>query len=425
MRTFKAASMREALGQVKRELGTGAVILGTRSYRTGGFLGLRRRDVVEITASADGAALERTPKLGASAGRRHGSGANPSPGPKGPSSPKGEGLATAAKAVDHRVRQTYGQLVAEAKDKAVHVSAGELRGEMSGLKEMVSTLIRETRAQRLPDVPAELFDTYVRLLGNEVADELAKDLVKRIREQLPESEWGQEHRVRETLVRYVASRIEVAGPIELEGKTPRIIALIGPTGVGKTTTVAKLAAQFKLRQGKSVGLITIDTYRIGAVDQLRTYAEIISVPLKVVLTPKELRRAVDEFADKDVVLIDTAGRNQGDTLRMNELRQFLEAVRPDETHLVISTTAGQRNATAVIEKFSEFQVDRVILTKLDEAVSFGMVLGVLERTRQKLSYVTAGQDVPDDIEPGQSRKLAELIVPAVAATARVAEGRPA
>jgi flagellar biosynthesis protein FlhF len=215
----------------------------------------------------------------------------------------------------------------------------------------------------------------------------------------------------------VASRIEVAGPIELEGKTPRIIALIGPTGVGKTTTVAKLAAQFKLRQGKSVGLITIDTYRIGAVDQLRTYAEIISVPLKVVLTPKELRRAVEEFADKDVVLIDTAGRNQGDTLRMNELRQFLEAVRPDETHLVISTTAGQRNATAVIEKFSAFKVDRVILTKLDEAVSFGMVLGVLERTRQKLSYVTAGQDVPDDIEPGQSRKLAELIVPAVAARA--------
>jgi len=141
------------------------------------------------------------------------------------------------------------------------------------------------------------------------------------------------------------------------------------------------------------------------------------------LTPKELRRAVDEFADKDVVLIDTAGRNQGDTMRMNELRQFLEAVRPDETHLVISTTAGEKNATAVIEKFSEFRVDRVILTKMDEAVSFGMVLGVLERTRQKLSYVTAGQDVPDDIEPGQSRKLAELIVPAVAV--RAMEGRPA
>ena len=145
MRTFKAASMREALGQVKRELGTGAVILGTRAYRTGGFLGLGRREVVEITASADGAAVERAPRLGGSSrkvgglaaafGSHEVNGLNPSPGPKGPSSPKAEGVT--AKVVDHRVRQTYGQLVAEAKDKAVHVSAGELRSEMSGLKELV------------------------------------------------------------------------------------------------------------------------------------------------------------------------------------------------------------------------------------------------------------------------------------------------
>ncbi|NIA20849.1 MAG: hypothetical protein GWP05_02520 [Anaerolineaceae bacterium] len=193
--------------------------------------------------------------------------------------------------------------------------------------------------------------------------------------------------------------------------------MIGPTGVGKTTTIAKLAAQFRLRQHRSVGLITIDTYRIGAVDQLRTYAEIIDVPLKVVLTPKELRRAVDEFSDMDFILIDTAGRSQRDVLKMNELRQFLEAVKPHETHLVISSTCGHKNVESVLEQFAAFSIDRIVLTKLDEAVGFGIILTVLQRTKQKLSYVTVGQDVPDDIEAGEPRKLAELIVPSMAARA--------
>jgi len=400
LKTFKAGSMREALALVKRELGGEAVILGTRSYRGGGFLGLGRRNVVEITASADEAALGAA----ARAGRRAPAAApDAAPAPGAPVT------------MDARVRRTYGQLVADARQQAVNVSAAELRGELNGLKGLVHDLIRETRAQRTPDVPAELFDLYVSLLSNEVADELAKELVKRICSELPESEWRSPYRVREVLVRYVASRIEVAGPTTLEGRTPRVIAFIGPTGVGKTTTIAKLAAQFKLRQGHSVGLVTIDTYRIAAVDQLRTYAEIIDVPLKVVLTPRELRRAVEEFRDKDFVLIDTAGRSQRDTLKMNELRQFLEAVRPDETHLVLSSATSQRTVSGIIEKFSEFKIDRIILTKLDEAVGFGIVLTVLERARQKLSYVTAGQDVPDDIEPGDPRKLAELIVPSPAA----------
>jgi flagellar biosynthesis protein FlhF len=399
--------MREALVRVKQELGGHAVILGTRAYQAGGFLGFGRRNIVEITATTEAAV--------APLGARPVGAVNSS---KTAASPVAAGAGQAATAAprrpDARVRQTYGQLVAEAKDKAVTVSASELRSEMSNLKDMVTTLLRETRSTRQPDVPADLFDTYVSLLGNEVAESLAKDLVKQIRETLPENQWRHSHRVRETLVKYVASQIDVSGPTLVDGPAPRIVALIGPTGVGKTTTVAKLAAQFKLRQGRSVGLITIDTYRIGAVDQLRTYAEIIDVPLKVVLTPKELQRAVNEFSHLDVILIDTAGRSQRDVLKMNELRQFLEAVPPHETHLVISTTVGRQTAVGILEKFGEFKVDRVILTKLDEAVGFGTILSVLQKTKQKLSYVTMGQAVPDDIEPGEPRKLAELIVPTVA-----------
>ncbi|MBN2581670.1 MAG: flagellar biosynthesis protein FlhF [Planctomycetes bacterium] len=390
LKTFRAPSMRDALVMVKREFGSQAVIVGTRSVKTGGFLGFGGRTVVEVTASPQ---PQKSPRQQ----RRD------EPQPKTD--------------MDTRVRETYGQLVAQAREEAVRVSAVDLRNEMTGLKDMVQRLIQETRSTREPDVPTELFDLYVGLLSNEVADEMAKELVKTIREELPENQWQNEYRVRETLIRYIASRIDVAGPTVLEGPSPRVIALIGPTGVGKTTTLAKLAAQFKLRQGHSVGLITIDTYRIGAVDQLRTYAEIIDVPLKVVLTPKELQRAVAEFKDKDFVLIDTAGRSQRDVLKMNELRQFLDAVRPDETHLVMSSTCGQKNVESVLERFSQFKIDRVLLTKMDEAVSFGIILTVLQRTKQKLSYVTVGQDVPDDIEAGQPRKLAELIVPPLARNA--------
>lgn len=424
LKTFKAGSMREALALVKRELGGAAVIVGTRSYRSGGFLGLGRREVVEITAALDGAkALAgRGPAAKVSLAGKPAAGAGgraatiaAKPATQAPAAP-------AIRPTGTRLQETYGQLVAQAREQAVGVTAGELRQEMGGLRQMVEKLIAETRHTRTPEVPEDLLETYVSLIGNEVADELAKDLVRRIMTELPESEWKSEHRVREVLVRYVASRIEVAGPTTMEGPAPRVIALIGPTGVGKTTTIAKLAAQFKLRQGRSVGLITVDTYRIAAVDQLRTYAEIIDVPLKVVMTPRELRRAIDEFADKDFVLIDTAGRSQRDVLKMNELRQFLEAARPSETHLVISTTASETTALAILDRFGEFKVDRIILTKLDEAVGFGIVLSVLGKARQKLSYVTVGQDVPDDIEPGDPRKLAELIVPSVASRTERAPG---
>jgi flagellar biosynthesis protein FlhF len=394
LKTFRASSMAGALAQVKRDLGGGAVILGTRSYRAGGFLGLGRREVVEVTATTDRKALLRR---------------------KATATTQAAGAASAPpRRADARVQQTYGQLVAQAREQAVNVAAGDIKSEIGGLKQMVEKLMQETRHSRTPEVPEDLFEAYLALVGNQVADEMAKELVSRIRSELPECEWKSEHRVREVLVRYVASKIDVAGPSTLEGPTPRVIAFIGPTGVGKTTTIAKLAAQFKLKHGHSVGLITIDTYRIAAVDQLRTYAEIIDLPLKVVMSPRELTRAVEEFADKDFVLIDTAGRSHRDVLKMNELRQFLDAAKPDETHLVISTTASAQTATGVLDRFSQFDVERIILTKLDEAVGFGIVLSVLSRAKQKLSYVTVGQDVPDDIEPGNPRKLAELIVPSLA-----------
>ena len=186
--------------------------------------------------------------------------------------------------------------------------------------------------------------------------------------------------------------------------------MVGPTGVGKTTTIAKLAATFKLKQKKNVGLITLDTYRIAAVDQLRTYANIIGIPLHVVTGSDELRNALRKCAGCDVILIDTAGRSQRDDPRLKELRSLIDIADPHEVHLVLSSTCAQPVLMEIVDRFSDVRADRIIFTKLDEAVSFGVLLNVARTVNKRLSYVTTGQEVPHQIEPSSPTRLASLVL---------------
>jgi flagellar biosynthesis protein FlhF len=205
--------------------------------------------------------------------------------------------------------------------------------------------------------------------------------------------------------------IPAAGPIHrTKTSGPHVVALIGPTGVGKTTTIAKLAAHLKLRGRRRVGLITIDTYRIAAVDQLRKYAEILGAPLSVVAVSSDLRQAIASMHDCEFVLIDTAGRSPNDAMKLGELKNFLAAAAPDEVHLVLSTTSSQACVEMAVDRFAEVRVDRIIFTKLDEAAHLGVVLNVARKLNKSLSYITTGQDVPDDIEVGEGSRLAKLIL---------------
>lgn len=217
----------------------------------------------------------------------------------------------------------------------------------------------------------------------------------------------------------IEQMIPEAEPVEITpGKGPHCVALTGPTGVGKTTTIAKLAAHFKLREGRRVGLITIDTYRIAAVDQLKAYAEILYVPLEVVLSPEEMIAALERMRDYDLILIDTSGRSQRDAQRLSELGTFLDAARRTaadqggrlETHLVLSCIAHPQQLAQVTERFSVLGLDRVVFTKLDEAVGLGVIFNTIRRLNVKLSYLTTGQDVPDHLEIGHRRRIAELVL---------------
>jgi flagellar biosynthesis protein FlhF len=197
-----------------------------------------------------------------------------------------------------------------------------------------------------------------------------------------------------------------------EGR-PHVVALIGPTGVGKTTTIAKLAAAARFRDGHAVGLVTTDSFRMAAVDQLRSYAEILQVPLEVVIEPEEMKDALGRLNSCDVILIDSAGRSRQDTERLDVLRRFLTSASPDETHLVLSTTSGERTMLHDAEVFSSLGADRVVLTKLDETDEFGVVLNVINRLGTRISFVTTGQEVPDDIERGGADRIARMLLAGV------------
>jgi len=433
VKTFQGSTMAEALGKVKAEIGADAVILHTRSFKRGGVMGIGSKTVVEISAGVNVNVQTRK---------------------KNPPKENAESNERASRAAEFEkrnvVRSAYGAAakvatkaavagasssgnsnagttaVAEApapfastKEMAASVlnhSTFELRNEMSSLRGMVESLLQRTAtmASARPDMPGQLAKAYAGLISQQVADELAVRVVDDVKAELTPEQLANPAMVREKLTAKLEALVPVGKGSTVSrsstGNGCRSICLIGPTGVGKTTTIAKLAAAFKLKQRLRVGLITIDTYRIAAVDQLRTYANIIGVPLKVVLTPSELQTAMKDFADFDVVLVDTAGRSPTDKAKLDELNSFVVAGGFTEVHLVLASTCTQEGMEAAIDRFGKIRTDQIIFTKLDEAVSFGVLLNVARRASKTLSYITTGQDVPEHIEVGQPRRLARLIL---------------
>ncbi|WP_413777371.1 flagellar biosynthesis protein FlhF [Selenomonas sputigena] len=214
----------------------------------------------------------------------------------------------------------------------------------------------------------------------------------------------------EGLKKYLADNVQMADGLELKSRKRKIAALLGPTGVGKTTTLAKIAAQCVLEKGISTAFITADTYRISAVEQLKTYADILGLPIAIVYTPDELKEAIQKFRQKQLILIDTAGRSQHNRRQMAELKEFLAVNQNIEKYLVLSATTKNEDAKDIIDKFSVCKPDKVIFTKTDETKSLGIILNILRRKEMRLSYLTNGQSVPDDIVPAEAGKLAELFL---------------
>jgi flagellar biosynthesis protein FlhF len=396
LQTFKAPTMAEALTQVKSSMGTDAVILHTRTFQTRAWLGLRRKEMVEITAGRGVGIAERR-RQAASSSRN-----------SAPSPTYGRPGTVTRRAIESRPSSPKEFLETPAATGAAMLSISQ---EVAALKSMVKDLVVQTRQRQAPNVPEELFELYLRLTSNGVAEDIAADVIKELQRQVRPEHFTQGDFVKDRLVELLEKLVTTTGPIVRAKRAgPHVVALIGPTGVGKTTTLAKLAANLKLKERHRVGLITLDTYRIAAVDQLKRYADIIGSPLRVVSGAEELRDAVQSMANCDFLLIDTAGRSPNDALKLNELKGILAAIEPDEVHLVLASTASQQCLELAVSRFGEVRTDKILFTKLDEAANVGVLLNVVRKVNKSLSYVTTGQDVPDDIEVGNGKRLAQLIL---------------
>lgn len=520
LKTYSAATMAEALAAVRKDLGPEAMILHTRSYRVGSWLGFGGKNMVEITASAgepdrslrskaparheparparEAPADDRALVLGgetpvARAAKAHANGRDPAdivvqraasviepkpilsrplrrPEPPRPSDdhaqpPRDEtpprapiatrlprrddrppvriADATPPRDADHdaparpSMRLTPEPAASQPEQRAETPKApatptpaspqenAELRDQIASLQKMMGQVLESTRRTsvaigKVDPKAAEgvehgpLLELTQQLVDNDTPMGMVDQVVSRVRDRLDPGELRDAIVVRQAVLREIEATIETKGDsllaISAQSATgrPRVISLVGPTGVGKTTTVAKVAATCKLRHGRRVGLVTSDTYRIAAVEQLRTYAGIIGLPIKVVMTPEEMARAVQELSGMDVIIVDTAGRSQHDARRLEELKAFIDAAGPDETHLVLSSTVGNTVMERTAERFKPLGPDRVILTKLDEAVCTGSLVGLTGRIGLPLSFVTTGQEVPDDIEPARADRLARV-----------------
>lgn len=466
VRAFRAASLREALAIVRRELGEDAVILTTRQVTRRRLLPWWRSrtefEVIagianETEADAGGRSTPAAsfPRSTASPTRSRATADAPAQH-RGTQTPPGRLLdsgipldapvvtarpAPAERTVSHRpdgVRRTDVRITDASENLDAppateqHLSGSAaapdatpprpprpenhppaedpLARRLSSIEQMLAALTQARAADPSTAIPEELFELYTALLDNDVDDQLASELIVHLRQHCRPALWSDRQAVNAELIRCVEPMFRCQGPIVPVPGQRKVVALVGPTGVGKTTTIAKLAANFRLRDRIRMGLVTVDTYRIAAVEQLRTYAEIIDLPMAVVTSPREMRRAIQEFESMDLVLIDTAGRSPRDELQIKELRSLLAEADVDEVHLVLSLTASARTIAATAERFAEAPTTALVLTKLDEVSGLGTLLTVARTVDLPISYLTTGQDVPDDIEVASAGRMSRLVL---------------
>lgn len=381
IKKYIVSNMNEALTMIRSELGKNAVIITQRKVRKEGVLGIFKPKLIEVTAAVENSKIVKNTNLDEKKDME-----NSINSIKKLMEEKLSNKSIEDKKLNNTIDNNK---VIENINESNNEEVIKLRHEISDIKEILNkTLIKIEKIDYLHELLKEL-DIY-----EQFYDEF-KEKIKNINDK---------EEVRNSLREIIDKEI-IIDTEELKGK----IVLVGPTGVGKTTTIAKLAGKLALKEGKKVGLITVDTYRIGAVDQLKTYAEIMDIDFKVVLNNKEMVEAVQAMKDLDVILIDSTGRSSKNIMQIKELKNLIGKAEVDSTYLVISGTTKNKDLKNIIEGYKGLEYNKIIITKLDETTSYGNIYNLQKLSGKPIRYLTVGQNVPDDIIDAKKEKVLDLL----------------
>ncbi len=306
------------------------------------------------------------------------------------------------------------QPVVRAVDTAspVQTEMAEMRRCLYELTAEVKKLALRSELGRVCDEEPQVRSLYRQFLDQEMEPDLALSLVQKVSGELSRQGLGDYRLVRERALAQLCQLVKCRGPVRKKGSKPRVLFVVGPTGVGKTTTLAKLAAQLAVVEGKRVMLVNADNYRIGAEAQLQIYADIMNLPAETVRDTKDLASLMHQERSTDFFLVDTPGRAQRNRDGLTDARDLIASVSPAgrEVHLVVSAPTRLRELRDIVSSFSTLSVDALLITKLDEALNFGPTLSLLAGADLPVSYFTAGQSVPEDLEPATGERLVELVL---------------
>ncbi|MFZ5949881.1 MAG: AAA family ATPase, partial [Candidatus Rifleibacteriota bacterium] len=266
-----------------------------------------------------------------------------------------------------------------------------------------------------------LFQIKKKLLQIETPLEIVDQLVFELRDELPQNVLQRPEQALQYTSRWLEKRLKFSSDPVFNEKGPKVIALIGPTGVGKTTTIAKIAASYGLnfKNRLSIALFTLDTYRIGATDQLRQYAQVIGVEMEILYSPEDIEAAISRHQDKDLIIVDTAGRCQKDAKELRELRKFLDQLPSTDKYLVLSATAKFTDMLETVQCFDRVGFEHLIFTKTDETNTIGPLLALMVKARKSLAYITNGQNVPEDFRKADFTFFDKRLFPVISQPVKV------
>lgn len=401
IKKFTAPTMTEALSRVRDELGADAIILNTRTEKKGGVFDFMGQRLVEVTAAVDDNKQSPPPRAS-------------SPKQAAPIGPDEAKLYPPEKPVSYEPRAKSvlpsRPGFVDVKEIENRVNIEKMLDDIRDLKSSIKVIADSALTGEMAGLPHNFASLLTSFQQSGLDEKIAKRIIRQLLDTIPGSEMSELPVVFKRAADMLLTSMGEVNPILFSGAKPRMVAFVGPTGSGKTTTIAKLAAEFALSMEKNVTILTIDTKRVDAVGQLKAYCRILNIPLNIAYSPDELPSMMPIIMKSDITLVDTPGSGPMDKPQMIEMVEFLQKIVPQEVHLVMGVTTSLAEMKRIHDNFSVLKPNRVLFTKLDETTSYGPLLSFAIQSQKPLSYFTYGQNVPGDFAVADPQKLIDKML---------------